>query len=77
MVYEILLILASKYLRAMGDSGSSVRDSAVILASVATPSVESKFWLKLSECTSSSVDISDELLKHGKKVKANAPIAKK
>ena len=31
-------------------------------------SVESKFWLKLSGCTSSSVD---------KKVKADAPIAKK
>ena len=37
-VYEILVILASKYLRPMGDSGASVRDSAVILASVATPS---------------------------------------
>ena len=36
-----------------------------------------KFWLKLSGCTPSSVDISDELLKHAKKVKANALIAKK
>ena len=40
-------------------------------------SVESKFWLKLSGCTSSSVDISDELLKHAKKVKATAHIAQK
>ena len=37
-VYEILVILASKYMGLMGDSGASVRDSAVILQSVAGPS---------------------------------------
>ena len=38
-VYEILVILASKYMGLMGDSRASVRDSALILASVADPSV--------------------------------------
>ena len=38
-VYEILVILASKYMGLMGDSRASVRDSALILASVAAPSV--------------------------------------
>ena len=37
-VYEILVILASKYMGLMGDSRASVRDSALILASVADPS---------------------------------------
>ena len=37
-VYEILVILASKYMDLMGDSRASVRDSALILASVAAPS---------------------------------------
>ena len=37
-VYEILVILASKYMGLMGDSRASVRDSALILASVAAPS---------------------------------------
>ena len=37
-VYEILVILASKYMGLMGDSWASVRDSALILASVAAPS---------------------------------------
>ena len=38
-VYEILVILASKYMDLMGDSRASVRDSALILASVAAPSI--------------------------------------
>ena len=37
-VYEILVILASKYMSLMGDSRASVRDSVLILASVADPS---------------------------------------
>ena len=39
MVYEILVILVSKYLGLMDDSGESVRDSAVFLVSVAPVSV--------------------------------------
>ena len=37
MVYEILVILASKYMNLMGESGASVQDSALILHSVAAP----------------------------------------
>ena len=39
MVYEIFVILVSKYLGLMDDSGESVRDSAVFLVSVAPVSV--------------------------------------
>ena len=35
---EILVVLASKYMGLMGDSGSSIRHSALILVSVTAPS---------------------------------------
>ena len=44
-VYEILVILASKYMGLMGDSRASVRDSALILASVADPSDFKMFFI--------------------------------
>ena len=51
-VYEILVILASKYMGLMGDSGASVRDSAVILQSVAGPSQINDYLFKKSYANS-------------------------
>ena len=45
-VFEILVILASKYMDLMGDSRASVRDSALILASVAAPSGSQVLYLR-------------------------------